>query len=276
MRGNILSKMAKGIEGSAVILICVTRRYMEKVAEDADNNCKFEFEYALNKRTTLNMLPIVMEESVADTSEWRGSLSMTLGRHLYRKLTTDIDADFDDAVTVIAAEIREMIQPQKVLANEMQGAAYTINSRSQSPTPSAASGMDTVPASPQSTEQEVLAMHIDMEVSQFREDMKTFMQSFLQADDQPTPTGGQPAPRKRKLCELLLVAFMRDKIAPSCDAVIAENLLVWQGWCEDSNKNLIDRFHKLKQSLKPPIFEELNYVFSKSSKLNHTSIFVID
>jgi len=177
MRGNILLKMAKGIEGSAVILICVTRRYMEKVAEDADNNCKFEFEYALNKRTTLNMLPIVMEESVADTSEWRGSLSMTLGRHLYRKLTTDIDADFDDAVTVIAAEIREMIQPQKVLANEMQFAAYTINSRSQSPTPSAASGMDTVPASPQSPEQEVLAMHIDKpeEVSQFREDMKNFM-----------------------------------------------------------------------------------------------------
>jgi len=119
-------------------------------------------------------------------------------------------------------------------------------------------------------------MHIDKEVSQFREDMKTFMQSFLQADDQPTPTGGQPAPRKRKLCELLLVAFMRDKIAPSCDAVIAENLLVWQGWCEDSNKNLIDRFHKLMQSLKPPVFEELNYSFSKSSKLNHTSIFVID
>jgi len=52
---------------------------------------------------------------------------MTLGRHLYRKLTTDVDADFDDAVTVIAAEIRDTIQPQKVLANEMQCAAYTMN-----------------------------------------------------------------------------------------------------------------------------------------------------
>ena len=69
MRGNILLKMAMGIEVSAVILICVTRRYMEKVTEDADNNCKIEFEYALDKRMTLNMLPIVMEESVADTSE---------------------------------------------------------------------------------------------------------------------------------------------------------------------------------------------------------------
>ena len=74
---------------------------MEKVAKDAKNNYKFEFEYALNKRTTLKKLSIFMEESMANTSKWHRSLSMTLGRHLYRKITTNVDVDFDNVVTVI-------------------------------------------------------------------------------------------------------------------------------------------------------------------------------
>ena len=113
-------------------------------------------------------------------------------------------------------------------------------------------------------------MHMDRNVDQFREDMKQFMQSFLRSNE--------PAPRKWKLCELLLVAFMRDKVAPSwsCDPVLAENLEAWQGWCEDPDKNLIDAFHKLMHSLKPSVFEALEYDFAKNGKQNHTSLFVID
>jgi hypothetical protein len=66
MQGNILQRMAEGIERSAVVLICVTRKYMEKVKVDGSNNCKLEFEYAYNKRTPLCMLPVVMEESMTD------------------------------------------------------------------------------------------------------------------------------------------------------------------------------------------------------------------
>jgi len=271
MRGNILQSVTKGIEGSAVILICVTRRYMEKVKEDADNHCKFEFEYALTKRTTLNMLPIVMEASMTNTSYWDGTLCMTLGRHLYYKLASDLDLEFEVAVKDIAVTIRRMMEPQQVFENEQQDAARQMSSRSQSPASSVASGMDTVPVSPRSSSpgHEVVAMYVDSPVSRFREDMREFMQSFLQADDQPVP-------RKWKLCELLLVAFMRDKVAASCDEVIAENLDAWQGWCEDPEENLTDAFHKLMHSLKPPVFEELKYDFAKSDKQNHTSLFVID
>jgi len=173
MQGNIHSEMARGIEGSVVILICVTQHYMKMVADNADSNCKFEFGYAMRKRTTLNMMPIVMEESMANTSMWRGSLGMTLGRHQCRKLTTDDDVDFNDVVKDIAVTIGRTIEPQKLLTNELQGAAHVMSSRSPSPAPSAASGMDTVPASPQSpSEQEVHAMHIDSEVSRFKEDMR--------------------------------------------------------------------------------------------------------
>jgi len=102
-QGNKLQRRAKGIEGSAVILICVTRQYMEKVAEDASNSCRLEFEYALNKRDTLNMLPIIMEESMTNTSQWHGSLSMTLGQCRCQTLTSDVN--FDDAVKDIALAI---------------------------------------------------------------------------------------------------------------------------------------------------------------------------
>ena len=150
-----MASMAEGIKGSVVFLVCVTRRYMQKVEEDAENNRKFEFDDALNKRTTLNMLPIVMEASMTNTSEWDGSLSMTLGRHRYHKLASDVDIEFDDRVDEIAVAIRRIFEPQKVLSNELQGVARQMSSRSQSPAPS----VDTAPASPRSPlpqDQEVL------------------------------------------------------------------------------------------------------------------------
>ena len=259
MRGNSLHNIAKGIEGSAVFLICVTRRYMEKVAEDADNNCKFEFEYALIKGTVLNMLPVVMEDSMLDTSKWHRSLGMTLRRRQYYKLTTNDDSDFDDAVDAIALQIRESIEHQKRVA-------FEFISRSESPMRSTLSGIDTVPELPR--EHNVVTMYIDSQVYQFRNDMKQNLQSFL------TDNRGHSS-RKWRLCELLLVAFMRNLVAP-CVAMIAENLEVWQGWCEDPDINLINSFDELMQMLKPPIFHELNYNFPKTSKQNHSSIFVIN
>jgi hypothetical protein len=81
MQGNILQRRAEGIERSAVVLICVTRKYMEKVAQDT-GNCQLEFNYAHKKRTPLCMLPVVMEESMTDTAAWDGVLDMVLGNHL--------------------------------------------------------------------------------------------------------------------------------------------------------------------------------------------------
>jgi hypothetical protein len=70
---------------------------------------------------------------------------------------------------------------------------------------------------------------------------------------------------------------MRDKVAPSCDAEIAENLETWQGKCEDPDANLVISFNKIMLSLKPPILkDQLSYEFSDGNKKNHTSVFVID
>ena len=101
--------MAEGIQGSAVVLICVTEEYMDKVGRDGNDNRKLEFEYAYRKRTAQFMLPVVMEESMTNPSEWNGSLGLALGSHLYCKLVDDEQTAFDDAVQKIAAAVRKML-----------------------------------------------------------------------------------------------------------------------------------------------------------------------
>ncbi len=106
MQGNTRNSFSQGIGGSAVVLICVTRRYMEKVSQEAGSNCKLEFEYATQRRTDALMMPVVMEESMTNTSQWDGSLGLVLGRHLYHNLTSDVDDEFDKTVHEIAAAVR--------------------------------------------------------------------------------------------------------------------------------------------------------------------------
>ncbi len=103
-----------------------------------------------------------------------------------------------------------------------------------------------------------MGIPVESTVSVFRDDMKKFMQDFL---------------HQRRLCELLLMAFMRNKVAPSCDAEIAENLVAWQQKCDDPDANLVVSFNKIMLSLKPSILkEQLSYEFSYGNKKNHTSV----
>jgi hypothetical protein len=273
MQGNILQRMAEGIERSAVVLICVSRTYMEKVAQDGSNNCKLEFEYAHRKRTPLCMLPIVMEKTMTNTASWVGVLGLLLGSYLYCPLTSDIDADFDCAVANIAQSVDKLLQ--KALPNEMQSAASAMSARSHSPTPTDMSYVSTAPATPQSPPlQEVVAMHVENTVHEFKDDMKKLIEGFLKPPS--SEAADQPALRRWRLCELLLVAFMRNEVAPSCDLEAAENLKAWEGKCEDPHENIVESFHEIISFMRPPLFKDLKYEFAESPRNNHISVFVID
>ena len=131
-------------------------------------------------------------------SQCHGSLSMILGPCWCQTLTSDVN--FDDAVKGIVVAIRVMIEHQHMFANEQLGAVRQMSSQWLAQAPSVASGRDAAPVSPwlpspqaPSPQAQVLAMDQDSNVSQFREDMKEFMQSFLQSSE--------PAPRKWKMCE---------------------------------------------------------------------------
>ena len=70
MRDSIDQTRANGIDASATALICVSRGYMQEVAaENGDDNCQDEFQYARRRKTKINMLPVVMEDCMTNTGD---------------------------------------------------------------------------------------------------------------------------------------------------------------------------------------------------------------
>ena len=75
MSGDIFDKMAEAVEGSTVILICMTSKY-EKSA-----NCKRELNYAVEKKKKL--IPIYLEKDYTAG----GSLGLLMAGKLYFDFT---------------------------------------------------------------------------------------------------------------------------------------------------------------------------------------------
>jgi hypothetical protein len=116
-------------------------------------------------------------------------------------------------------------------------------------------------------------MHME-NVRHFTDHMEKLIEGFLKP---PRSEAAElPALRQFRLSELLLVAFMKDKIAPCPDDEIAESLELWQEKCEDPAANLINAFSELMLSLKPSVLNDIGYDFAESSRQNHTSVFAID
>jgi len=81
MIGHIDSIMAEGIDDSDILLIFITKVYVEKVASKGHDNCKAEFTYATNRKK--RMISIVMEPYVKDPGEWTGPVGLRLSGDLY-------------------------------------------------------------------------------------------------------------------------------------------------------------------------------------------------
>ena len=81
MVGHVDSMMAEGIDESDIILVFITKAYMEKLNSKGHDNCKKEFTYAITRNK--KMLPIVMEPCMRDPSQWVGNLGVNLAGDLY-------------------------------------------------------------------------------------------------------------------------------------------------------------------------------------------------
>ena len=72
MQGNVQETMMRGIDSSACVIVFITKRYLLKVdgagARGDNDNCKFEFEYACNRKGVEKMLSVVMEAECTDTT----------------------------------------------------------------------------------------------------------------------------------------------------------------------------------------------------------------
>jgi hypothetical protein len=98
MKGNILSAMCDGMDASQVILVFVTRAYVDKVrAGKETDNVRREFMYA--SRTPEKLVPILFESLSAP---WSGPVAMVLGTYLYHDMAAGAtERNVDELVQII-------------------------------------------------------------------------------------------------------------------------------------------------------------------------------
>jgi len=83
LKGHIVNSMCNGIDQSNIIIICITRSYIDKCASQTDNNCKLELDYSFERKGTNHFIPLVMEPDCKDTKTWNGPIGAYLNKHLY-------------------------------------------------------------------------------------------------------------------------------------------------------------------------------------------------
>lgn len=109
LTGDINKQMADGIDHSKMVVVFITKRYLEKVAgagpRGDDDNCRYEFNYACNRKGVASMLAVVMEPECRDTNTWQGTVGGKLGSNLYVD-AAGAGAPLSDAVQRIATELR--------------------------------------------------------------------------------------------------------------------------------------------------------------------------
>ena len=112
MVGNIDAAMARGIDEADAVVVCLTRKYCEKVAAAASDprrrdNCLSEWTYANNRKKVL--LPVVMEPCMRDPGAWPGgSVAMHFGGSLYADAASD---EFDQVAERVDTLLRRLGVP---------------------------------------------------------------------------------------------------------------------------------------------------------------------
>src|SRR5438874_2094788 len=81
--------MTDGIDKAQIVLVFITRAYIEKVGgPDETDNCKLEFLYAARtKIASDSVIPVLLEPELKDTAKWLGPVGFYLGKSLYVDLT---------------------------------------------------------------------------------------------------------------------------------------------------------------------------------------------
>ena len=126
---DLNSEMSDGIDQSKLVLIFVTRAYIEKVQgygrRGPDEACKAEFEYALRRHGVKRMLAVVMDPECRDTSSWTGAVGFRLGSQIYHDLSGD-GVDQERLNGLVAAMGNMGVHPP---VNVLAAAATSPNTR---------------------------------------------------------------------------------------------------------------------------------------------------
>ncbi len=110
MDGNVRRKMTEGIDNTLCMVVFITDRYRNKVngSEDRDN-CRYEFTYGVEQKGPQRMVPVVMEERMLNSREWRQELGAALATKLYVNMVSDDEAEFEARCEELYGRIRSVI-----------------------------------------------------------------------------------------------------------------------------------------------------------------------
>ena len=83
--GNVVEQITAGIEKTHVVVVFLTKRYMDKVQQGSGklDYCRMEFLYATRAKSVDKMVVVVMEPELRDSTLWFGPVGALLGGELY-------------------------------------------------------------------------------------------------------------------------------------------------------------------------------------------------
>ena len=91
MKGDLFKQMSPGIENTQCVIVFITQKYIDKVGGDnAGDNCKNEFNYAAIKKTSSNMVAVLLEREMRDTRKWTGPVGLHLSTKMYIDMSGDL------------------------------------------------------------------------------------------------------------------------------------------------------------------------------------------
>jgi len=129
MHGNIVDQMVQGIDASKLVIVIITKRYVEKVTSNNErDNCRLEFYYASRVKTASRMVPVVMEREMRNTLSWQGAVGMILGGNLYVDVSSKPDKIPDQEIDQLERLIRDRLgerEEQRLRADTAGNAAPT-------------------------------------------------------------------------------------------------------------------------------------------------------
>ena len=87
LSGKDQNALAVAVHSAAVVLVFITRRYIDRVEDEAENNCRFEWRCASNHKKVL--YPVVMERFLQDGSQWGPLITASCGDGKFSSFTDD-------------------------------------------------------------------------------------------------------------------------------------------------------------------------------------------
>lgn len=108
LTGDVIQQMCDGVERTQLILVFIHRNFIDRVNGTIGNdNCRFAFRYALRRKSAVNLLPIVIDESCLESLLWTGPVGMALGGSIYLNFVsiTNFETAVHDLYKTITCQI---------------------------------------------------------------------------------------------------------------------------------------------------------------------------